>query len=166
MKETKIWLLQKCLLAGRHHSRRERESHNVSGEYLHVLIQRCKRHLGVLWLVQRTFSFPDNTISFCVQTGEKTVISINIYPTEEARANADKIHDENAATKGFWETLHDIVPISGKVMVTYLNGKQVEEWQMRSVFTAVIRRFWAVCKQPLVTLRSFSVSLYGNNRQC
>ena len=47
--------------------------------------------------------------------------------TEEARANADKIRDENTATKGFRETLHDILPISGTVMVTYLNGKLVEE---------------------------------------
>ncbi len=72
-------------------------------------------------------SFPDNTISLWVQTGEKTAISINVYPTEEARANADKIRDEKTATKGFRKTLHDIVPISGKVMVTYLNGKLVEE---------------------------------------
>ena len=48
-------------------------------------------------------------------------------PTEEARANADKIRDENTATDGFRKTLHDIVPISGTVMVTYLDGKLVEE---------------------------------------
>ena len=72
-------------------------------------------------------SFPDNTISLWVQTGEKTAISINVYPTEEARANADKIRDENTATKGFRETLHDIVPISGTVMVSYLNNTLVEE---------------------------------------
>ena len=71
-------------------------------------------------------SFPDNTISLWVQTGEKTAISINVYPTEEARANGDKIRDESA-TKGFRETLNDIVPISGTVMVSYLDGKLVEE---------------------------------------
>ena len=70
-------------------------------------------------------SFPDNTISLWVQTGEKTAISINVYPTEEARANGDKIRDESA-TKGFQETLNDIVPISGTVMVSYLDGKLVE----------------------------------------
>ena len=72
-------------------------------------------------------SFPDNTIQLWVQKGEKTAISINVYPTEEARANADKIRDENTVTKGFRETLYDIVPFSGTVIVAYLNGKLVEE---------------------------------------
>ena len=72
-------------------------------------------------------AFPDNTISLWVQTGEKTAISINVQPTEEARANAEKIRDENTATKGIRESLHDIVPISGAVMVTYLHGELVEE---------------------------------------
>ena len=47
--------------------------------------------------------------------------------TEEARANADKIRHKNTATRGFRDTLHDIVPISGTVMVTYLDGKLVDE---------------------------------------
>ena len=62
-----------------------------------------------------------------MQTCEKTAISINVYPTEEARANADKIRDENTVTKGFRETHHDILPISRTEIVTYLNGKLVEE---------------------------------------
>ena len=72
-------------------------------------------------------SFPDNTIQLWVQTGEKTAISINIYPTEEARANANKIRDENTVSKGFRGTLYRIVPFSGTVMVDYLNCKLVDK---------------------------------------
>ena len=76
---------------------------------------------------RNTALFLETQFRFGCKKGEKTAISINVYPTEESRANADKIRDENTATKGFRDTLHDIVPISGTVMVTYLDGKLVEE---------------------------------------
>ena len=75
---------------------------------------------------KRRIPIHDKTILLWVQPGEKTAISINGYPTKEARVNADKIRDENTATKDFRETLHNIVPISRTVMVISKNGKLVK----------------------------------------
>ena len=72
-------------------------------------------------------AFKDNKISLWVQTGETSAISINVYPTEDARSNADKIRDEGISTSKFRELIREQVPISGDVMITYLDGKLMDE---------------------------------------
>ena len=71
-------------------------------------------------------SFPDNKLSLWVKTGEKTAISINVYPNEETRSRADKIREDNMAN-ALKNAVTEVVPLSGEVLVTFLDGELIDE---------------------------------------
>ena len=69
-------------------------------------------------------SYPENEVSLFVKTGDTTAMGISVYPTEEARSRADILRDESADTS-LKKIVKEIVPLSGEVLVHFLNGKLV-----------------------------------------
>jgi hypothetical protein len=69
-------------------------------------------------------SYPDNEVSLFVKTGETTAMGISVYPTEEARSRADRLREESADTS-LKNIVKEIVPLSGDVLVHFLNGELV-----------------------------------------
>ena len=67
-------------------------------------------------------SYPNNEVSLFVRTGDTTALGISVYPTEESRNNAHKLREEHADTS-LKNIAREIVPLSGEVLVYFLNGK-------------------------------------------
>ena len=70
-------------------------------------------------------SYPDNEVSLFVKTGDTTAIGISVYPTEEARSNADKLRQVHG-DDSLKNIAKEIVPLSGEVLVNFINGKLID----------------------------------------
>ena len=70
-------------------------------------------------------SYPDNEVSLFVKTGKTTAMGISVYPTEGARSRADTLRQESADTS-LKNIVKEIVPLSGEVLVHFLNGKLIK----------------------------------------
>ena len=70
-------------------------------------------------------SYPENEVSLFVKTGDTSAIGISVYPTEEARSNADKLRQIHAGDS-LKNIAREIVPLSGEVLVNFLNGKLID----------------------------------------
>ena len=70
-------------------------------------------------------AFPGNTLSLWVRTGDTSAVGINVYPDEAARQNADKLREESM-TEALRDAVTGAIPVSGDVLVTYINGALVE----------------------------------------